>query len=121
MDYSIEVVRGQHFIRVTAKGDLTRENALKMNEEAHQVGKDNGINQYLVDVREARNVESVTNNYKIAYKDMQKEMFDRNAKVAFLTHQDDHSHDFVEMVFRNAGFNVRLFREKEKALAFLSE
>jgi len=52
---------------------------------------------------------------------MQKDIFDRNAKVAFLIHPDDHSHDFIEVVFRNAGFNARLFREKENALKFLSE
>ena len=121
MHYSIEILKEQKMIQLTVHGELTKDNALLMNQEAHQVGRENGISKYLVDVTDARNVESVANNYQLAYKDMKHETYDRHAKVAFLVHPEDHSHDFVEMVFFNSGFNVKLFKEKDHALSFLAE
>jgi DNA-binding response OmpR family regulator len=37
----------------------------------------------------------------------------------FLTDVDDKSHDFMETAFRNAGFNVKQFKDKDTALAWL--
>ena len=51
-----------------------------------------------------------------AYKDMQlAEGIDLNAIVATLVSPDDHSHDFIETVSRNAGLNVTLFTDLDLA------
>jgi hypothetical protein len=41
--------------------------------------------------------------------------------VALLVDPEDHSHDFVETVGRNAGLNVTLFRDRDAAKQYLSE
>lgn len=121
MNYSIEIIDEHNFIQLTIRGEITREKAFAMNQEAHKLGKENGIRKYLVDVTEARNVDTVLNNYEIAHKDMDNEMINRYSRVAFLAHPDDHSHDFIETVFQNAGHLVKLFRNKEEALLYLAE
>jgi hypothetical protein len=67
------------------------------------VGRKMGINKYLVDVTKARNTDTVLGNYEFAYTDMKKtEGIDKYARVAVLVSPEDHSHDFVEIVARNA-------------------
>ena len=73
-----------------------------------------------MDLTEAKHVDTVTNTYKFAYEDMQfLPGINKNVRVAVLVSPDDHSHDFVETVARNAGQNVTLFREREAAIQYL--
>lgn len=117
----IEIAGENSFIQLKICGEITREKSFAINLEAHKVGKENGIKKFLVDVTEARNVDTVLNNYKIAYNDMDNEMINRYSRVAFLAHPKDHSHDFIETVFQNAGHFIKLFRKKEESLAYLAE
>ncbi|MFZ1288892.1 MAG: hypothetical protein WAR79_02290 [Melioribacteraceae bacterium] len=119
MEYFLEIVGNNSFVKLTIRGEITSEKGMMTNKAAYKLGKENGINKYLVDITEARNVNHISQNYDFAYKDMNNELFDRFAKVAFLVDPADHSHDFLEIVLRNAGFIVQLFRNKEEALAFL--
>ncbi len=80
-----------------------------------------GINRYLVDVTQAKNTDSVQDSYEFAYNDMKTaEGIDQYARVATLVSADDHSHDFIETVSRNAGLNVRIFTDPEKAKKHLT-
>ena len=47
--------------------------------------------------------------------------FARSAHVAILVSPDDRSHDFIETVNRNAGYNVRVFRDADAAISWLEE
>jgi hypothetical protein len=98
---------------------LTRESALTNNIEAHALGRQLGINRYLSDLTDCRNVESPVEDYTFATADMDIEAIDHLARVALLVAPDDHSHDFIETVFRNAGLNVTIFRSREAAEEFL--
>lgn len=40
--------------------------------------------------------------------------------VALLVSPDDHSHDFIETVARNAGLNVTIFTDLQAAKAYLT-
>lgn len=74
-----------------------------------------------MDVREARNTDSVFNNYSFAYKDMHKaEEIDKRARVAVVVSPQDNSHDFIETVSRNAGLDVVLFTDIDRAVAHLA-
>jgi len=44
-----------------------------------------------------------------------------SARVALLVAPEDHSHDFVELVVRNAGYNVRLFRNEGQAKSWIEK
>ena len=73
-------------------------------------------------MREARNTDSIVENYDFAYKDMSEtENIDRLARVAILSSPGDHSHDFIETVTRNSGLNVKLFNDPELARLFLTD
>jgi hypothetical protein len=39
--------------------------------------------------------------------------------VAILVRPDDRSHDFAETAMKNAGLSVALFRDRERAIAYL--
>lgn len=120
MSYSIRPSDDGKYIVLEIRGDITGELALKQDVEAHSLGRKRGINRYLVDATNARNVESVENNYKFAYDDVKTSGdIDKNARVALLVSPEDHSHDFVETVSKNAGLNVTLFRDREAAIRHL--
>ena len=90
--------------------------------EAHSLGAELGIYRYLVDLSEARNVDSVTKTYKYAYEGMKTPPgINLNARAAMLVNLEDHSHDFVETALRNAGHNVTLFRDRDLAIRHLIE
>lgn len=116
MRYTIGVSEDNRYIVITVKGEITRKDAVEQNLEAHALGKKLGINRYLVDVTEARNTDSVQNNYDFAYTDMHHiEGIDKLARVAAIVSPGDHSHDFIETVSRNAGFNLTIFSDPEEA------
>ena len=120
MSYIIKPSKDGKYIVLKHWGELTSALAMERNLEAHALGAELGITRYLVDGTEARNVDSVTNTYKFAYEDMKiPPGIDQNARIAMLVSPDDHTHDFVETVTRNAGQNVTLFRDRELAIQHL--
>lgn len=120
MSYTIRPAASRSYIVLKIKGDLTSEMALRQDLEAHFLGKKLGISRYLVDATESRNVDSVSNNYDFAFKDiMISPDIDKNARVALLVSPEDNSHDFVETVARNAGLDVTLFRDRDLAIRHL--
>lgn len=103
-------------------GDINSGLALKYNHESHALGRKLGIRRYLVDLTESHNTESVLGNYEFAYDKMPASAgIDLDAIAALLVAPDDHSHDFVETVSRNAGLNVTLFRDRDAAEQYLLE
>lgn len=118
--HTIRPAPGGKFIEMKVRGEVTRESALRQNLEAHALGQELGIHRYLVDVTEARNVDSVMDDYNFSYADMQKTPgIDRRAVVAMLVSPGDHSHDFIETLSRNTGLNVTLFRDRRAAVRHL--
>ncbi len=122
MSYAITPSEDGKYILIKMHGDMTRALAMQQNIEAHQLGKELGVNRYLTDLIDSTNVDSVINDYEFAYADMQTEPdIDRYARVAILVRPDDHSHDFIEVLATNAGLNVKLFRDREQAIAHLTK
>ena len=109
------------YIILEITGEINRQCAMQYNLEAHKLGKERGIRKYLVDLTNARNVDTVLNNYQFAYKDMKHtEGIDVTAIVAAVVAPEDHSHDFIETAFRNSGLNLTLFRDKQNAIDYLN-
>lgn len=101
-------------------GVINRKLSMEYNIESHILGKEVGINRYLVDITEAINQESSFEQYEFAYDDMKKQsVIDRSARVAVLVHPDDHSHDFIETVAKNSGLDVTIFRDRNQAVEHL--
>ena len=77
--------------------------------------------RFLFDVRGCPNIEQPHKTYKYTYDEMKTLNLDRVARVAILASPNDKSHDFVETVNVNAGYNVKLFKEANAALSWLEE
>ncbi|OGU53499.1 MAG: hypothetical protein A2080_00765 [Ignavibacteria bacterium GWC2_36_12] len=120
MSHMISLSDDSTYIILEVRGEITRQTAMQYNLEAHKLGKEKGIKKYLMDCTDARNVDSVLNNYQFAYEDMRHtEGIDITAIVAAVVAPEDHSHDFIETTAKNSGLNVTLFRDKQKAIEFL--
>ena len=120
MSYQIIASEDGTYIVLTVKGDIARATAMQHNVEAHALGKRLGIRNYLMDLTEARNTESVTDGYEFVHRDMRAAPdIDLTARVAMLVAPGDHSHDFIETVSKNAGLDVTIFHDAPSALAHL--
>ncbi|PVV07783.1 MAG: hypothetical protein B6D77_13130 [gamma proteobacterium symbiont of Ctena orbiculata] len=99
---------------------MTNELGRQCGRDAVELGERNNIKCYLFDLRGAPNIESIFNNYEFAYREMAEFSFPKNARSALLTDPGDKSHDFMETVFVNAGYSVRLFTDPDAASSWLS-
>lgn len=121
MNYEVKVSDSGKYIIVRVNTDMTRALADQTGLEATHLGKKNNINLFLYDLRNSINRETVNANYIYAKQEVQKIEPDYANKIAMLVSQNDKSHDFVETVLRNAGHNVLIFHDEEKALSWLLE
>ncbi len=122
MNYSIKVSKNHSYIILKVNGEIKAQNMMQYILEAHEVGKKEGLNRYLVDVRNAVNTDSVIDNYNFAYSDMKKTKgVDKMALVAALVSPGDHSHDFIETVLSNAGLFLKIFSDPVKAKEYLTK
>ncbi|MEO8232119.1 MAG: hypothetical protein ABI638_07535 [Ignavibacteriota bacterium] len=121
MNYEIKLSDSGKYIIVTVNSDMTRALAEQVGLEATHLARKKNINLFLYDLRNSTNRESVNSNYIFAKQDVNRIEPDYSNKIAMLTSPNDKSHNFVETVLRNAGHNVLIFRDKEKALEWLLE
>ena len=120
MSYEIYPSENRKYIVLKHYGEMNSEFGMNRVMEAHKLGAEMGITRYLVDLTEAKNIDPAYKSFKYAYDDMTTPSgIDRKARVALLVDPEDHSHDFVETVLRNAGHNVTLFRDRELAIKHL--
>ena len=119
MAHSISLSSCKTFITMKVTGPITRELSMQMNLEAHALGKKLGIHNYLVDLTESRNTDTVSSNFRWANEDMKNEGIDRFAKAALVVDPGDRSHDFVAVAGQNAGINVSMFCDRSLAERYL--
>lgn len=121
MNYEVKVSESGKYIIVRISTDMTRAIAEQSGLEATHLGKKHNINLFFYDLRNSVNRETVNANYIFAKQEVQKIEPDYANKIAMLVAPNDKSHDFVETVLRNAGHNVLIFHDEEKALSWLLE
>ncbi|MCG3208590.1 MAG: hypothetical protein FOGNACKC_02201 [Anaerolineae bacterium] len=120
MSYSITLSADGLYLILKVTGNINRRLAMKYNLEAHILGKESGVNRFLIDLTESRNVDSPVDTYEFAYKDLRSEPgINRAARIALLVHPCDHSYNFMEIVLRNSGLDVTLFADRELAERYL--
>jgi len=121
MTYSITASDDKKYIIVKVVGTISRQLAIQYNLEAHALGKELGIDRFLLDFTECKNTDTVMRNYKYVYDDMKNPGINQAARTAMLVSPNEHSHDFIEALFRDAGADVTLFHDRELALWHLTE
>jgi hypothetical protein len=120
MTYTIMPVHSGDYILIEIEGDMTRALGKEVMVEAHRLAREFGIEKFFMDLTKAVNRDTTIEQFQFANSDMRESKeLNRFAKCAGLVAAHDHSHDFVETVIRNIGFNFRLFRNRQQAIEFL--
>jgi hypothetical protein len=115
----VAVSEDRHHVLIKITGTINRRSAVEYDQRAHALGRESNIRRYFMDLTECVNVDPAADAFEFAYHDMRADPFDPRARVTALVAPDDHSHDFIETVCRNAGHNVTLFRDRAEALRHL--
>ena len=119
MDYEIDHIAETGIVRIKVNEPITAELVLSFTKDAINTAGQHGSLRYLVDVRRAKNVTGTCDQYSLAYEEMERLGLDRASRIAVLISPGDTSHDFIETVFRNAGYDCQLFLEEGEADAWL--
>lgn len=121
MTKEIKVSDNGKYIIVRVNEDMTRTLAESLGLEAMHLGIKKNLSKFLYDLRNSRNKETINANYIFAKQDLKRLDPNPANKIALLTSPNDKSHDFIETVLRNAGYNVKLFIVEEEAIIWLEE
>ncbi|PKO11710.1 MAG: hypothetical protein CVU39_27885 [Chloroflexi bacterium HGW-Chloroflexi-10] len=121
MSYTIAISENGQYIICRVIGSMTVEIGQEFAKEMDSISRANNIKRFLTDVREAPNISSIYQNYEYAYKDMIDLKLQRDIRSAILADTADATHNFLETVARNAGYDVRVFHDESAAIAWLNE
>lgn len=113
MSYTITTSENGKYSICRVTGEITVDVARQFYKELNRLSRALNIKRFLNDVRDASNALSTLENYDFAYKDMSELKLQRNVCAAIRVGPGDRTHDFVETVTQNAGYNVRVFRDEE--------
>ncbi|MDX9992035.1 MAG: hypothetical protein RBS68_08280 [Anaerolineales bacterium] len=121
MNQLVRISEDGKYILLKATGNISRVQVIEYFIEAHSLGRQQGLDRYLVDFTECRNTDTVLRNYTLAYQDMKDPRINQSARTALLVSPHDHSHDFIETLLRNSGSDVTLFHDRELAIWHLTK
>lgn len=121
MSYKISIPKSKKYILCRVTQAVTADLSRQFSVDVTRLGKDRNIKSFLFDVRGYPNIEKPHKTYEYTYKDMDALNLDRAARVAILASPDDTSHNFIETINRNAGYNVRVFTEEDAAITWLEK
>ena len=119
MSFKISLAESGKYVICKVLEPVTTEFALEFGKAAVDFSHQHGVSRQLYDCRSVRNINTVYHNYDFAYKDMVDLELEHDNRAAILVDPADRSHDFVEIVSRNAGYNVRIFVDIDRAVAWL--
>jgi hypothetical protein len=119
MKYTVSLSSDRKFIVVYIDGPMTTELAVIVGKEANALALENNITSLFYDLRNSRNIQNGFKNYEFGYKDAEAIGFNKSFKIAVLTDPADRSHDLIETVMVNNGYNVKIFNVEKDAVNWL--
>lgn len=122
MDCDIKPSEDGKYIILTICGDLTGERMLENILKSHALGKELGINRYLVDVTRSRNIDPPPENFSFArYQLKHTPGIDLSARIAALMSPGDTSHNAILTVSHVSGIDMTAFTDRHQAIAHLTK
>lgn len=120
MSYQLTVSEDNQYLvcRITGAIDAAVASDFCMALDA--LGLETNIRCYLTDVRDAHNTLGYGENFHFVNQDMAAMGIRRGTRVATLIRRDDKTHQFLETLTHNAGYNMRIFHEEADAVAWLT-
>jgi len=119
MDYEVSFSAEEGIVRITVYAPIDADLELKFAAEAIALANRENAKLFLADVRRSPNVASTYNQYSLAYDELPAMALDRRSRIAIIVAEQDLSHDFIEIVFRNAGYVCEKFLDEDSALEWL--
>lgn len=121
MKYEVALAEDDGFVRITVHEPITAALQLEFAAEAIAVAQKARIKRYLADVTRVRNTAGTFDQYHLAYEELPPMGIVKGSRIAIVVEQDDQSHDFIETLFCNVGFDCRLFITEETAISWLKK
>jgi hypothetical protein len=119
MDYEIELSEDKSIVTIRVSKPLTTAMALKFTKEAAELGDKHNTRKHLIDIRGTRNEWGIFETYQFV-QEIKNAGRQRLDKVALIIDQEDKTRDFLETALVNQNYNNRLFRDYDKAIAWLA-
>lgn len=99
---------------------LTLEVFMDVIEKTNKIHSQTGIDLVFSDVRNSRNVISMTENYNLFSDPIKRtNLMSKASRVAILADEGDHSHYPPETFANNAGYSIKVFFDETSALEWL--
>jgi len=111
---------GATWVLVEVHGSVSVGTIKAIVKEATELKKEHGFYDFLYDGSDSSSAISILDQYQVVNQDLTAMGFDRRSKIALLISTGDTSRDFIETALRNAGYNCRLFTERDEAISWLS-
>ena len=119
MSMEIRLSESGEYVECRITGPISADIALSIGKAIDACGVQYNVDRYLIDVTAARNVASVSENYRLAYQTLEEHGIRKQIRIALITDPADDSHDFPETAFHNAGYDFKIFTDKDSAMAWL--
>ena len=119
MAFDISVAECGNFIQVQVAPPITIETILQFVNDAISIGVENQINHFLFDALDSAHTKEINLFPLIPYEKIVSIGFLWNARVAGIVDPVNEWRTPVEDTLQTSGFNVRLFDDRESAVAWL--
>jgi hypothetical protein len=119
MDFELCLApQGDHAI-MTNYADVTHPSAVERQRAMQAFSDEHKVTRFLIDTRGKQFVGGPIELYTFVRRTLPDEGYNRHWRVALVTSPDDHSHDFLETVSQNAGYQVMVFKSFTTAQEWL--
>jgi hypothetical protein len=119
MDYEINLSEDGCFGFLSLSKPFTKESGLEIYKKVLEFKAENSLDFFLCDFRKAPLNLSSFDQYDFVYSKSKKMDNHPCRKLALLVNKDDHSYEFIEVLFFNTGRAIKLFTQYEDAIDWL--
>ena len=122
MDHKIIIKKAKNFVHIQIHGPATLEVLEEQMTRAAEKAKQWGFDRYCADFRKAERQVRVIDDYDIAYKKARKCGLMPGTKHALIVRKEDiEIFRFIETVFYNNGYNLKVFTVEDAAILWIIE
>ena len=120
MDYITQLGANRKYVETKMCKPVTQELALKSQVDANELAAQHNLECFLVDVRNIATQTGTLGDFIVA-KELPETGLPLSSRIAILASPNDNQHDFIETTAKNHGIILRVFKEEDAAVAWLSE
>ncbi len=120
MDYTVRIAANGKYVETLLHSPVTKDLALQSQADANELAARHDLDRFLVDVRGMPKLISSLEDVVVA-KELPQTGLSLLSRIAVLRSPNDNQHDFIETTAQNRGIILRVFKDEDAAIAWLSE